>query len=48
VDEEWFDRLSRRLAAPISRRQAFQAVMAAALGGALLELGVGEAYASAA
>jgi hypothetical protein len=44
MEDKWFDELSRRLAAPVTRRQAFRTIAAAALGGVLIRSGTGKAF----
>jgi hypothetical protein len=45
MEEQRFDDLTRKLATPISRRQAFKALVATALGGFLIRAGSDEALA---
>jgi len=47
LEDQWFDELSRRLAAPVTRRQAFKTITAAALGGLLIRSQTGEAFGQA-
>jgi hypothetical protein len=44
MEDQWFDELSRRLAAPVTRRQAFKVMAAAALGGMLVRSGTEKAF----
>ena len=46
MEDQRFDELTRKLATPISRRQAFKAIVATALGGLLIRSGSGTAWAS--
>ncbi len=45
MEVQRFDELAKRLATPITRRQAFKALAAAALGGLLIRSGTGRAWA---
>jgi hypothetical protein len=45
MEDQRFDELTKRLATPITRRQAFKALMAAAMGGLIIRSGGGKAFA---
>ena len=47
MEDQRFDQMTRRLVTPVSRRQAFKVIAAAALGGLFIKSGSGAAFAEA-